>query len=90
MSPFDPAHERRPPPATRVSDVAITRFEDVYEVDPALMQEHVRQQAMPNWDTLRIVAGRHAHLQWMHDHWAATVVSGAGLLAELDSGPLDA
>jgi hypothetical protein len=73
-----------PPEATQVTDVAITRYEDVYEVDPGLMAEHVNQQTFPNWDTLRIVASRHDHLQWMHDHWATKVLSGEEILAELD------
>lgn len=73
-----------PPEATQVTDVAISRFEDVYEVDPKLMVEHVTQQTFPNWDTLRIVHSRHDHLQWMHDHWAHTVVSGEEILRELE------
>jgi hypothetical protein len=73
-----------PPEATQVTDVAITRYEDVYEVDPGLMAEHVNQQTFPNWDTLRIVRSRHDHLQWMHDHWAHTVISGEEVLRSLD------
>jgi hypothetical protein len=73
-----------PPEAEQVTDVAITRFEHVYEVDPKLMVQHVNQQTFPNWDTLRIVASRHDHLQWMHDHWATKVLSGEEILAELD------
>ena len=74
-----------PPDAQRASDVAITRFEGVYEVDPALMQEHVRQQPFANWDTLRIAGSRHDHLAWMHRHWADVVVSGEALLAQADT-----
>lgn len=84
MSGFRPQEERRPPEAQRVSDVAITRFEHVFEVDPALMRDHVHQQRFPNWDTLRIVGSRHDHLEWMHRHWAGTVVSGAELLNEME------
>jgi hypothetical protein len=73
-----------PPAAEQVTDVAITRFDYVYEVDPKLMVQHVNQQTFPNWDTLRIVASRHDHLQWMHDHWATNVVSGEQILADLD------
>lgn len=72
-----------PPDPRRASDVAITRFEGIYEVDPALMRAHVTQQPFPNWDTLRIAAGRHDHLAWMHRHWADTVISGEQLLDEL-------
>ena len=61
------------------------RFEHVYEVDPALMTEHVRQQEIPAWDTHRIVASRWDHLAWMHEHWADTVVHGEELLAELEA-----
>jgi hypothetical protein len=83
MKVFRNGDERRAPEPVRASDVAITRFEHVFEVDPALMDEHVRQQPFPNWDTLRIAASRHDHLDWMHRHWAGTVVSGQQLLDEL-------
>jgi hypothetical protein len=84
---FRPEEERVPPPAVRASDVAITRFEHVYEVDPALMQEHVRQQGFPNWDTLRIARSRHDHLAWMHAHWAKVVISGEEMLeGHVDGG----
>ncbi|MFI7454740.1 hypothetical protein ACIBQX_45215 [Nonomuraea sp. NPDC049714] len=73
-----------PPPAQRVSDVAITRFEHVYEVEPGLMAEHVTQQTFPNWDTLRLVRSRADHLAWMHRHFADTVISGEELLRDLD------
>lgn len=77
--------EQHPPPAARqVTDVAIQRFEDVFEVDPKLMTAHIVQQAFPNWDTLRIVASRHDHLAWMHRHWTEKVVSGQRLLDELE------
>ena len=88
MSAFRPQEERRPPEPTRVTDVAVTRFEDVYEVAPELMRDHVRQQAFPNWDTLRIVRSRHDHLDWMHRHWTRTVVSGEELLNDLEEGPV--
>jgi hypothetical protein len=74
--------EREPPPATRVSDVAITRFEHIFEVDPRLMTEHVRQQAFPNWDTQRIAHSRLVHLEWMHRHFARNVVSAGELLSD--------
>jgi len=73
-----------PPEAEQVTDVAISRYEDVYEVDPGLMVEHVNQQTFPNWDTLRIIHSRLDHLQWMHDHWAHTVISGEEVLRSLD------
>jgi hypothetical protein len=60
------------------------RFEDIYEVDPALMSEHLSQQPFPNWDTVRIVQARHDHLDWMHRHWAGRVVSGQEILESLD------
>jgi len=86
MSPFRPREESRLPAARRVTDVAVTRFEHVYEVEPSLMRDHVGQQAMPVWDTLRIGASRHDHLEWMHHHWAQTVVSGEELLEGLGDG----
>jgi hypothetical protein len=83
MSSYRYSEEHRPPAARQASDVAIERFEGVFEVDPELMTAHVVQQAFPNWDTLRIVASRHDHLDWMHRHWAGKVVSGQRLLDEL-------
>jgi hypothetical protein len=46
---------QRPPEAHRVNDLVVSRFEHVFEVDPALMTEHVEQQDLPNWDVHRIV-----------------------------------
>ena len=82
---FRHAEQMTPPPPEQASDVAITRFEHVFEVDPRLMERWVLQQTFPNWDTLRIMHSRHDHLDWMHRHFAARVVSGAELLAELDA-----
>jgi hypothetical protein len=73
---------QRPPEPTRVTDTVVTRYEHVYEVDPALMTEHIQQQDLPVWDTQRIVASRWEHLDWMHRHWADSVVSAEELLAE--------
>jgi hypothetical protein len=73
-----------PPQAERVTDVVVSRFEHVYEVDPALMQENVRQQDIPNWDFERIVDSRWEHLAWMHNHFADSVLSGEELLAEIE------
>ena len=83
-SPFRFAEQHTPPPAQRVSEVAQTTFEHVYEVDPRLMEEHVLQQVFPNWDTLRIMRSRHDHLAWMHQHFATSVVTGSEILAEVD------
>ncbi len=76
---------QRPPAARPVADGVVQRIEHVYEVDPALMADHVRQQAMPNWDVARIVEARTDHLAWMHDHFADSVLSGEELLAELEA-----
>ena len=76
--------EQKPPEARRITDQVVMRFDHVYEVDPALMTEHVPQQDIPAWDTLRIVESRWEHLAWMHDHFADTVVSGEELLEELE------
>ena len=76
---------QKPPEAKRVTDVVVSRFEHVLEVDPALMTEHVRQQELPNWDVERIVASRWEHLAWMHDHFADSVISGEELLAEIEA-----
>jgi hypothetical protein len=79
-------HEEQmtPPPPEQVSEVAITRFEHVFEVDPRLMETWVLQQTFPNWDTLRIMHSRHDHLEWMHRHFAERVVHGSEILATID------
>ena len=76
---------QKPPGAERVNDVVVSRFEHVFEVDPGLMTEHVQQQDIPNWDFERIVASRWEHLDWMHDHFADSVVSGEELLKEIEA-----
>jgi hypothetical protein len=76
-----------PPPPEQVSEVAITRFEHVFEVDPRLMERWVLQQMFPNWDTLRIMHSRHDHLEWMHRHFAERVVHGSEILATIDDAP---
>jgi hypothetical protein len=73
---------QRPPDAERITDSVVMRFEHVYEVDPALMTDHVRQHDFPAWDTHRIGESRWEHLAWMHDHWADSVISGEELLKE--------
>ena len=83
--PYRYAEQYAPPEHSRVSDVAITTFEHVYEIDPRLMQRWVLQQTFPNWDTLRIMHARGDHLAWMHRHFADTVVSGSSVLAELEA-----
>ena len=65
--------EQRPPEPRRITDVVIERLEHQYEVDPDLMRT-TPQQAMPAWDTHRIVAARWDHLDWMHDHFADEVL----------------
>jgi hypothetical protein len=76
---------QKPPDAKRVTDVVVTRLEHVFEVDPALMTEHVHQQELPNWDVERIVESRWQHLAWMHDHFADSVLSGEELLKEIET-----
>jgi hypothetical protein len=89
-APYRRAEQLTPPAAVPASEVAQTTFEHVYEVDPRLMQRHVLQQVFPNWDTLRIMRSRHDHLQWMHAHFATTVVAGSSILADLDAESSDA
>jgi hypothetical protein len=84
-APYRFAEQHSPPSPVPASTVAQTTFEHVYEVDPRLMQVHVLQQVFPNWDTLRIMRSRHEHLDWMHRHFATTVVAGSSLLAELET-----
>ena len=76
---------QKPPEAKRINDEVVMRFDHVYEVDPALMSEHIRQQEIPAWDTLRIVESRWEHLAWMHDHFADSVVSVEELLKEIEA-----
>lgn len=83
--PYRYAEQYTPPAPERVTDVAITTFEHVYEIDPRLMQQHVLQQTFPNWDTLRIMHSRGDHLSWMHRHFAGSVIDGSSLLAEIDA-----
>lgn len=83
---FRHREESTPPPPERMSEVAITRFEHVFEVDPRLMERWVLQQTFPNWDTLRIMNSRHDHLDWIHTHFAERVVHGSEILAELEEG----
>jgi len=73
-----------PPEPKRITDAVVMRFDHIYEVDPALMTEHVQQQDFPAWDTLRIVESRWEHLAWMHEHFADSVISGEELLKELE------
>jgi hypothetical protein len=75
--------DQQPPEAKRINDTVVERFEHVYEVDPDLMQI-TPQQAMPAWDTQRIVAARWDHLDWMHNHFADEV-----LLAGEDSETME-
>lgn len=82
--PFRFKEQIEPPPARQVTDVTVMRFDGIYEVDPRLMQRHIAQQLFPNWDTLRIAEGREDHLEWMHQHWCATVVSGQEILDQLE------
>jgi hypothetical protein len=77
--------QMQPPEPQRVTDVAITRHEHVFEVDPRLMERWVLQQTFPNWDSLRIMNARGDHLAWMHAHFAKSVVTGSDLLAEIDA-----
>lgn len=65
--------EQIPPPPERVTDQVVQRFEHVFEVDPERMT-HFRQQAMPTWDTRRIVAARWDHLDAVHREFADEVL----------------
>ena len=71
---------QRPPDPEHIADGVVMRFEHVYEVDPELMTEHIRQHDFPAWDTHRIGASRWEYLAWMHEHWADAVISGEELL----------
>lgn len=79
--------ETTPPEPQRVSEVAQTTHEHLFEVDPRLMERWVLQQEFPNWDSLRIMNARHDHLDWMHRHFASTVVTGSELISEIENEP---
>jgi hypothetical protein len=74
-----------PPEPTRVTDLVVMRYEHVFEVDPALMSEHVQQQDVPAWDTHRMVDSRLEYLYWVQDHWADERISGDELLREIEA-----
>ena len=76
---------QRPPEARRINNDVIMRFDHVYEVAPEKM-DLFPQQDMPAWDTLRIVASRWDHLDWMHDHWADSVLGVDELEEEAEKG----
>ena len=78
------AEQFTPPPPERVTDVAVTTHEHLYEVDPRLMERWVLQQAFPNWDSLRVMNSRGDHLEWMHRHFAEKVITGSEVLAEVE------
>lgn len=84
---YDEQHD--PPAPQRASDVAVTTFEHVFEVDARLMERWVLQQQFPNWDSLRIMNARGDHLAWMHRHFAESVVIGSELLAEVEAAAPD-
>ena len=65
--------DQRPPDPQPITDGVVMRFEHVYEVDPELMGV-IPQQAIPAWDTKRIVDSRWDHLDWMHLHFADEVL----------------
>ena len=78
------ADEQPPDTFRALTELAGQRIDEIFEVEPTLMTDHVRQQHMPVWDTRRIADSRGEHLAWMHRHWATVTLSGEELLAELD------
>lgn len=46
----------------------------IFEIDPARMQEYVKQQVMNDEERKLIIKNRHAYLEWMHKHFAGCVV----------------
>ncbi len=76
---------QKPPEARRINDDVVMRFDHVYEVNPEKMLIFP-QQDIPAWDTLRIVASRWDHLDWMHAHWADSVLGVEELEREDQAG----
>jgi hypothetical protein len=72
---------QRPPEPREVVDGVVMRMEHVYEIDPERMRI-TPQQDMPVWDTERIGDARREHLEWMHEHWADTQISGEELIED--------
>jgi len=77
--------DQTPPEPRRITDAVVMRHDHVYEVDPALMGEHVQQQNIPKWDSLRMFDSRLEYLHWLQDHWADERISGEELLAEIEA-----
>lgn len=77
--------DQTPPEPTRVTDIVVERFAHVYEIDPQFMTRHVPQQAIPAWDTRRMVDSRMEYLYWVQDHFADMRVSGDELLREIEA-----
>ena len=77
--------DQTPPEPRRITDAVVMRHDHVYEVDPALMSDHVQQQNIPKWDTLRMFNARLEYLYWLQDHWADERISGEELLAEIEA-----
>jgi len=75
---------QKPPEAKRINDDVIMRFDHVYEIAPEKMQIFP-QQDLPAWDTLRIVASRWDHLDWMHAHWADSTLGAEEIEAGADA-----
>ena len=79
------SRDQVPPEPHRITELVVMRHEHVYEVDPALMTEHVQQQVIPSWDTHRMVDARLEYLYWVQDHWADERISGEELLTEIEA-----
>lgn len=72
--------DQQPPEPRHVAPGVVMRYEGIYEVDPALMQEHVRQQPLLDWDHQRIARARADFVAWMEHDLADKVLSGQALL----------
>jgi hypothetical protein len=72
---------QQPPAARRITDAVVMRFDHVYEIDPDKMSV-VEQDDIPAWDTHRIVDHRLSYLDWMHQHWADSLLSARELQNE--------
>jgi hypothetical protein len=45
-----------------------------YEVDPARMQQYIKQQEMNEAERERIIKCRLMYLDWMHDHFTYKIM----------------
>ena len=56
----------------------VLRKDGYYEIDPARMQDYVKQSIMNEAETQRIIKCRNMYLNWMHGHFAKKILLPPG------------